>query len=245
MARTGTKHGISIIVAKGPYLLGLDAGNTIIKAVLFDIDGNQIAAHGIDGATTKPAPGMVERSVTELWENAKAAISTCIASAGIDPSEIAAIGTAGHGNGLYLLDQNGEALIGIQSLDTRAADLAAEFDREAGAQMHAIGLQRPWPSQTPVLLAWLKRHRPEIYAQAGTLLFAKDVVTWHLTGVRASEISDMSGGSLLRMPEARYDTELLGLYGLEDAEPLLPPPGDEGPLRCRSGRTALRVSPVR
>ena len=43
------------------YLLGLDAGNTIIKAVLFTLDGKQVAAHGIDGATHKPAAGMVER----------------------------------------------------------------------------------------------------------------------------------------------------------------------------------------
>jgi L-xylulokinase len=89
--------------------------------------------------------------------------------------------------------------------------------------MHAIALQRPWPSQTPVLLTWLKRHRPELYARAGTLLFAKDVVTWHLTGERASEISDMSGAGLLRLPEATYDRELLALYRLEDAEAMLPP----------------------
>lgn len=207
----------------GPYLLGLDAGNTIIKAVLFDSHGHQIAAHGIDGATSKPAPGMVERSVPELWENAKAAISTCVATAGIDPSEIAAIGTAGHGNGLYLLDRNGDALIGIQSLDSRAAELAAVLDREAGSRMHAVSLQRPWPSQTPALLAWLKRHRPNVYAEAGTLLFAKDVLTWHLTGTRASDISDMSGAGLLRLPEARYDSGLLALYDLADAEGLLPP----------------------
>ena len=207
----------------GPYLLGLDAGNTVIKAVLFDTSGRQIAAHGIDGATHKPAAGMVERSLPELWCNAKTAIAGCIASAGIDPRQIAAIGTAGHGNGLYLLDREGEALIGIQSLDTRAASLAAELDAEAGTRLHAIALQRPWPSQTPVLLAWLKRNRPELHARAGTLLFAKDVVTWHLTGKRASEISDMSGAGLLRLPEAIYDAELLALYGLEDAVPLLTP----------------------
>ncbi|WP_196258109.1 FGGY family carbohydrate kinase [Pelagibacterium limicola] len=209
-------------MAKGPYLLGLDAGNTVIKAVLFDLEGRQIAAHGIDGATTKPAPGMVERSVPELWENAKVAIAGCIASAGIDAREIAAVGTAGHGNGLYLLDRNNEALIGIQSLDTRGAALAEALDQASGSQMHAINAQRPWPSQTPVLLAWLKHHRPDIYARAGTLLFAKDVVAFHLTGERVSEISDMSGGGLLRLPESRYDSELLALYGLEDADPLLP-----------------------
>ena len=208
---------------QGRYLLGLDAGNTVIKAVLFDAHGRQLAAHGMDGATHTPSPGMVERSVPELWENAKAAIAGCLGSAGIDPRDIAAIGTAGHGNGLYLLDRGDAPLIGIQSLDTRAAELAATLDAEAGAQMHTICLQRPWPSQTPVLLAWLKRNRPEIYARAGTLLFAKDVLTFHLTGKRASDISDMSGAGLLRLPETAYDARLLELYGLDDAEPLLPP----------------------
>jgi L-xylulokinase len=206
----------------GPYLLGLDAGNTVIKAVLFDIHGRQVAAHGIDGATHKPAPGMVERSVAELWENARTAIAACIAEAAVDPRTIAAIGTAGHGNGLYLLDRDGAPLIGIQSLDLRGAALAAELDRDVGGTIHAIALQRPWPSQTPVLLAWLKCHRPDLYGRAGTLLFAKDVVTWHLTGERATDISDMSGAGLLRLPEAGYDDGLLDLYGLGDAAALLP-----------------------
>jgi len=210
------------VAERGTYLLGLDAGNTVIKAVLFDLEGRQIAAHGVDGATHKPAAGMVERSVPELWENATAAIAGCIASAGIDPRAIAAIGTAGHGNGLYLLDREGAPLIGIQSLDTRAAPLAAELDMAAGPAMHAIGLQRPWPSQTPTLLAWLKRNRPEHYARAGTLLFAKDILTYSLTGMRASEVSDMSGAGLLRLPDAVYDKGLLALYGLEDAFALLP-----------------------
>jgi len=218
------KPGIYTTVADGgPYLLGLDAGNTVIKAVLFDLEGRQLAAYAVDGATHKPAAGMVERSVPELWDNAKVAIAGCIGAADIDPGAIAAIGTAGHGNGLYLLDPGGAALIGIQSLDTRAAALAVELDTAAGSDMHAIALQRPWPSQTPTLLAWLKRHRPELYERAGTLLFAKDILTYSLTGKPASEISDMSGAGLLRLPDAVYDTGLLALYGLEDAKALLPP----------------------
>ncbi|HQZ13163.1 MAG TPA: FGGY-family carbohydrate kinase [Devosia sp.] len=206
----------------GPCLLGLDAGNTVIKAVLFDVRGRQVAAHGVDGTTHKPAAGMVERPVGELWENARAAIAGCIAAAGIDPKAIVAIGTAGHGNGLYLLDREGGPLVGVQSLDTRAAGVAAELDAAAGERLHAISLQKPWPSQTPSLLAWFKRHRPEVYARAGTLLFAKDVLTLHLTGRRVSDVSDMSAAGLLRLPEASYDTELLALYGLDDAEELLP-----------------------
>ena len=204
------------------YILGLDAGNTVIKAVLFDLAGRQVATHCVDGATHKPAIGMVERSVPELWENAKVAIAKCIERAGIDPSRIVTIGTAGHGNGLYLLDKGLQPLLGIQSLDSRAAGLAALVDERVGAQLHAICLQRPWPSQTPMLLSWLKQHRPEVYGQAGKLLFAKDVLTWRLTDVVATEVSDMSGAGLLRMPEAAYDDDLLRLYDLDDARALLP-----------------------
>ena len=74
------------------YLLGLDAGNTVIKAVLFDLKGRQIAAHAIDGASSTPQPGYVERDLNELWANARQAIRICIEKAAIDPSMIAAVG---------------------------------------------------------------------------------------------------------------------------------------------------------
>ena len=130
---------------------------------------------------------------------------------------------AGHGNGLYLLDRQSGPLLGIQSLDTRAADLAHRLDRQSGRELHAICMQRPWPAQTPVLMAWIKANRPEIHARAGRILCAKDVIAWNLTGVQASEVSDMSGAGLLRLPEARYDDDLLALYGLQDMRGLLPP----------------------
>lgn len=201
-------------------LLGIDFGNTVVKAVLFDFAGRQVARRGVDGTTLKPAPGMVERPVAELWANARAAISGCLK--GIDPARIAAIGLAGHGNGLYLLDKAGAPLLGIQSLDSRAAALAADLDASVGAELHAICGQRPWPSQTPALLAWVKAHQPKVYARAGTLCFAKDIIGWHLTGERATEVSDMSGAGLLRLPEVGYDAGLLSLYGLSDAMPMLP-----------------------
>jgi L-xylulokinase len=112
--------------------------------------------------------------------------------------------------------------LGIQSFDSRAAALSVELDRAFGTDLHRICGQRPWPSQTPTLLVWVKVHQPAIYARAGTQCFAKDIISWHLTGQRASDVSDMSGAGLLRWPEASNDAGLLSLYGLSDAMPLLP-----------------------
>lgn len=204
------------------YLLGLDAGNTVIKAVLFDLTGRQLAMHAIDGRSHTPQPGHVERDLNELWANAREAIRTCISSARIDSSDIAAVGCAGHGNGLYLIDESGHPLTGIQSLDTRASAVAAELDSKAGDALHSICLQRPWPSQTPTLLAWVKANRPDIYEETATVMLCKDFITFRLTGERVSDISDMSGAGFVRMPEAVYDDELLAHYGLEDARAKLP-----------------------
>ncbi|RUW28299.1 carbohydrate kinase [Mesorhizobium sp. M4B.F.Ca.ET.215.01.1.1] len=204
------------------YLLGLDAGNTIIKAVLFDLAGRQVAMHTVAGRSHTPQPGYVERDLGDMWAAARDAIRRCIAQAGIDARQIAAVGCAGHGNGLYLIDRAGAPLIGIQSLDTRAAGMAAELaSRNAGA-LHAICLQKPWPAQTPTLLAWVKQHEPDLYAATGTALLCKDFIAFCLTGEQVSDVSDMSGCGLVRMPEGVYDAELLALYGIEDAQAKLP-----------------------
>ncbi|WP_250844535.1 FGGY family carbohydrate kinase, partial [Escherichia coli] len=67
--------------------------------------------------SSMPHPGHVERGLDELWTNARRVIQRCIADAGIGPEQIAAIGCAGHGNGLYTLDRQGNPLLAIQSLD--------------------------------------------------------------------------------------------------------------------------------
>jgi L-xylulokinase len=210
-------------MASPHLLLGLDAGNTVIKAVLFDSTGRQLAVSKRDGVSSTPAPGHVERDLNELWANATHVIRECLARASASAADIAAVGCAGHGNGLYLIDAAGEPLLGIQSLDSRAAGLAEELGANGnGSRLHALSLQAPWPSQTPTLLAWVKRHAPEIYARTATAFYCKDFVTFRLTGRRVSDISDMSGAGFVRMPGCTYDDELLVGYGLADARAKLP-----------------------
>lgn len=121
-----------------------------------------------------PRPGHVERDLDELWGNAKRVIQTCLSRAGIAATDIAAIGCTGHGNGLYALDRDGKPLIGIQSLDTRATTLVEEWAAEGvGDRTQPIARQRPWPSQTPTLLAWLKRYRPDLFHSIGTVFFQR------------------------------------------------------------------------
>ena len=205
------------------YILGVDAGNTVIKAIIFDTSGKELALAALDGHSSMPKTGHVERDLGELWRNAIAVISRCIAEAGIDPGDIVAIGCAGHGNGLYALDRAGAPLIGIQSLDTRAVGIVGEWARsDVGGRTYQYCLQKPWAAQTPTLLAWLKRFEPELFGRIGTVFLCKDFVVNRLTGARSTDTTDMSGCGLLSMPRRRYEQDLLDAYGLGDCMPLLP-----------------------
>jgi L-xylulokinase len=203
--------------------LGIDAGNTGVKAVLFDDAGGALASAHRDTGGHCPAPGMVERDIGRLRTDLDGLVREVLEKSGLKGGEIAGIGTSGHGNGLYLLDVDGGPVAAIQSLDTRAAGLVEEWNGSGAADAaERICLQRPWAAQTPALLAWMAGHRPKTLARAAHLLMCKDLVTHALTGVIASDVSDMGGAGLLRLPDNGYDDALLDAYGLAEAKRLLP-----------------------
>lgn len=205
------------------YLLGIDAGNTLVKCVIFDLAGRELALASREAGSFCPAPGFVERDIDQLRLDLFEVIGDVLAKTGIDASEIACIGCAGHGNGLYLLGEGGEAVIGIQSLDSRASALLKGWEETGiGDVVYPICLQRPWVSQTPTLLAWIKRERPDLYKKSVSVLACKDIVTHALTGELVSDISDMSGCGVLAMPENVYDQKLFDAYGIGDAVGMFP-----------------------
>jgi len=207
----------------GRYFLGIDAGNTVVKTVLFDANGREIAHASREAVSRCPAPGFVERDIDQMRHDLFEVVAKVIDKSGVDTSDIAAIGSAGHGNGLYLLGAGGKALLGIQSLDTRANALVDKLASDGvGDITYPISGQRPWVSQTPTLLAWIKRERPEMYDATQSVLLCKDIVTHALTNELVTDISDMGGCGMLRMPENVYDDELLDAFGILDARQKLP-----------------------
>ncbi len=172
-----------------------------------------------------PHPGWTECDMGALWRNTAAAIREAIEAAGVPPEAIIGVGCTGHGNGLYALDRQGApARPGILSLDTRASDVVAGWNaRELHAQAFPATLQSFWPAQPTALLAWLKQHEPEVYAQIGAVLMCKDFVTYCLTGQSSADYSDMSATSLLDVRSRRYSDELLELFGIPEMRAALPP----------------------
>lgn len=210
------------MASQTPLLLGIDCGNTVVKAALFELNGREVAVHAENVSTQQPAPGFTETDMGEHWQRCVKAIAGALAKAGVGGENIAAIGVSGHGNGLYLLDRDGQPLKAIQSMDTRAEALVASGELNEAAIL-PLNHQGIWAAQTPVLLRWLRQHQPQLYARIGTAFLCKDSVVHRLTGARSSDYSDMSGCGLIDFSRGQYSDDLLHAYGLDDAHDWLPP----------------------
>lgn len=207
------------------YLLGIDNGNTVTKAALFDLRGRELYVASRSADTIQPHPGWTERSMGTLWSNTAQAIRELIQRAGISGSEIAAVGCTGHGNGLYLLDKSFKSCRNaVQSMDTRASDILRDWEaNHLRERVAAYTPQETYTGQTVVLLAWLKRHEPETYAQIGKVLLCKDYINFCLTGELVSDYTDISGANLFDVYNRCYSPELLALFGIPEIEDALPP----------------------
>ena len=208
----------------GKYLLGIDNGSTVSKAALFDLYGKEIAVGSCKADTEYPHPGWTERNMEMLWQSTASAIRAVLARSGVRPEEIAGIGNAGHGNGAYLLDKQGHPLRnGIQSMDSRAAGVLAEWNqRNLHAQIFPFTIQSFWPAQPNALLAWLKQNEPQNYERLGAVLMVKDYIKYRLTGELTGDYSDMSASSLMDVRNKCYSRDLMAQYDLSEAYDALP-----------------------
>lgn len=203
------------------YLLGIDSGNTVIKAAVFDLQGREIAVCSIKMQTLQPQCGFAETNMQEHWLHCIEAVRSALAQSGVQASDVLAVGCSGHGNGLYLLDIQREPLLAIQSLDVRAESMVTDNSLDV-ASIQAINRQGIWAAQTPMLLRWLKLSRPDLYQRIGTAFLCKDYIGFRLTGQCASDRTDMSGCGLIDFVRRDYSADLHTLYGIPEAGEYLP-----------------------
>ncbi|MDM5340514.1 FGGY-family carbohydrate kinase [Fictibacillus enclensis] len=207
------------------FILGIDNGGTVTKAGLFTLDGKELAVASRTTEMFMPSPGHTERNMHELWEANVQVIQDVLKQSGKDPAHIVGIATTGHGNGIYLVDENGEPVTnGIISTDSRAKDIISEWNEDGTAdKVLSKTMQSLWAGQPAALLAWFKENQPEVLSQTRWVFMCKDYIRYKLTGKPHAEITDISGSSLFNIRERKYDEEILRTLGIEEVFTKLPP----------------------
>ena len=203
------------------YLLGIDNGGTVSKAALFTLAGDEVAVAGRKVEMVAPH----ERDSNALWRGTAEAIREVLAKSGINPRDIACIAGSGHGNGLYLVGQDGQPVRnGIYSTDNRAQRYIERWRAEGvWEKVLPKTAQCLWPGQPNALLAWLRDNEPETLKRTKWALMCKDFIRFKLTGEARAELTDMSATSLMNVVTAQYDASVLDAFGLGEMQRYLPP----------------------
>jgi xylulokinase len=125
---------------KGAYLLGIDAGTTAMKAVLFDLEGHPLGQASQEYQLHTPAPDRAELEPQDYWAACCGCTRGLLAEAGVDPRQIAALAISSQGETLVVVDEAGQPLYpAIVWLDNRsqaeANEISAQFEVETVFQV--------------------------------------------------------------------------------------------------------------
>ena len=198
-------------------ILAYDFGTGGIKAALFAEDGRCVRDAFAGYETLYPADGCHEQRPADWW---RAVVESTRALG--DVASVTAIGISGHSLGVVPIDADGTLL--------REA-VPIWSDSRATAEAEAFGADDAWYLQTGCgfpaglysvfKLMWFRRHEPDWFGRAATVLGTKDWINFRLTGVRMTDNSYASGTGVYDLRRRAYDADLVARSGLPAS--LFPP----------------------
>jgi len=204
-------------------ILAIDQGTTGSTAVVVDASLAVLARESVEFPQYFPKPGYVEHEPAEIWSSIRTAVLKAIATAGIETTDIAAIGITNQRETTVLWDAKTHepvhrAIVWQCRRTTpechrlRSAGHDALFRRKTGLILD------PYFSGTK--LAWLLDNVPDARARAaaGELRFGTiDTFVIDRLTRGASWVTDPSNASrtlMLDLRTGQWDPELLGILGI-------------------------------
>jgi len=190
-----------------PVVVGVDAGTTLTKAVAFSVTGEPLARAARPTRVDRVGPGWYEQDSDLVVRSVEEVLAELAPQTG----PVLAIGVTAQGDGLWLVDADGRPVRpAISWMDGRAASIVREWDASG---LLTAGFRRTgtlmFPGAQAPLLAWVAANETASLKRAATAAYCKDVILQRLTGVRATDPTDLR--------------DLLTECGLGEYEGLLPP----------------------
>ena len=168
------------------YTLGIDIGTFESKGVIVDDQGNIIATATQPHEMIVLQPGWAEHRADEDWWHDFCTISLQLLSdTKIDPKDIKAVATSAIGPCMLPVDAAGKPLMNavLYGVDTRAEAEIKTLTDAIGADriLHTCGNALTSQSVGPKIL-WLKKNRPDLYAETAKIVTSTTYLVQRLTG---------------------------------------------------------------
>ncbi|WP_253194559.1 FGGY-family carbohydrate kinase [Streptomyces sp. MP131-18] len=204
-----------------PVAVCVDAGTTMIKAVVFGDDGRELAVFRRETAVGHPRGDRAEQDMAAVWDAVVAAAGEAIAHAA-RPVRLLAV--TAQGDGAWLVDRDHRPVRpAVLWNDARAAGIVRAWRSDGvlerafrdNASLTNAGLPN-------AILRVLAAEEPDALAAAHAVLTCGSWLFLRLTGVLGIDASEASA-PWLDIRTRGYSDALLAAYGLTAHRGLLPP----------------------
>ena len=213
-------------------VLALDIGTSRVRAALFDVKGNRVegSAASDPNELRTGADGRATLDPRALLASVEVVIR--LATRGVDPYRIRAVGGSCIWHSLIGVDTRGNPTTPVLTwADTRSAtdsrDLRQQLDE---GRFHARTGCMLRPSFWPAKLRWLERTSPKTFSRTSLWLGPAEWIWWRLGAGMSCSPSMASGTGLFRTGAPEWDGDLLeecGISALQLPDVLEEPWGDD------------------
>lgn len=200
----------------GPLLLGIDAGTSRVRALVFTPDGRALSEGSGAPPTRRPKPRWAEHDADEIWRAFVTAVRDALAP--IDrPERIRGLAISSVGEAFVPLDAAGSPTYpAIAWYDHRTAKelerLFQAIDRDALFAITGLGAD---PTFSLLKLLWLKANVPEALSRTTKILNITHYLAWRLTGVETADLSQASRTLAIDLHRHVWADDLIREVGLD------------------------------
>ncbi len=202
------------------YLMAIDAGTGSVRAVIFDMNGNQISLSQEEWSHIEEEgiPNSMLFDTTKNWETTQSCIRNCIEKAGIDADDILAVSATSMREGIVLYDIDSREIWAVANVDARASEevkYLKENFKGIEEKFYSISGQTFALGALPRLL-WLKNNKPKIYEKVTSISMISDWILAKLSGVIASDPSNGGTTGIFSLKERSWVASMAKEVGIKD-----------------------------
>ena len=206
------------------YIAAIDQGTTSTRCMIFDHEGNVIAASQKEHQQIYPRPGWVEHDALEIWQRTQEVITDAMLKANLSASDILAVGITNQRETTVLWDkETGKPIYNaIVWQDTRTDSIVQELARTGGQDRFQARTGLPLATYfSGPKIKWILDNVKEAREKAENrdVLFGNidTWLIWNLTGQHITDVTNASRTMLMDLNTLDWDEELLSLLGIPRA----------------------------
>jgi glycerol kinase len=208
------------------YVGAVDQGTTSTRFMVFDHGGNEVGRHQLEHQQILPRSGWVEHDPVEIWERTAEVLGTGLANAGLQHSDLAALGITNQRETTVVWDRTTGTPYynAIVWQDTRTDRIASALERDGRGDTirHRAGIP-PATYFSAGKVQWILENVDGVReaAERGDAVFGNtdSWLLWHLTGgtdggVHVTDPTNASRTMLMDLETLEWDDELLSFFDI-------------------------------